>query len=75
MNPQLHRKISDKLEAAKAAGLICDYLVSWVGFGGRLHPVVRGWKSAAQPDDTVQQRVAALLTGLVSARNIKVRSE
>jgi hypothetical protein len=75
MNPHLHRQISAKLERAKAAGLIRDYLISWVGFGGKLDPVVRGWKSAAQPDESVQRRIAALLAGLVSARNVKVRSE
>jgi hypothetical protein len=75
MNPTLHHKIAAKLEAAKASGLICDYLVSWVGFGGRLDPMVSGWKSSAQPDESVQQRMAALLVGLVSAQNVRVRSE
>jgi hypothetical protein len=75
MNPKLHHKIADRLEAAKAAGLICDYLVSWVGFGGRLDPVVSGWKSSAQPDESVQRRIAALLAGLVSEQNVRVRTE
>ena len=73
MDPSLHRKIADRLERAKASGLICDYLVAWVGRGGRLDPVVRGW-SSAQPE-SAQQRVAALLAGLVSAQNVRVRTE
>ena len=75
MNPKLHYKIADKLEGAKASGLICDYLVSWVGFDGRLDPVVSGWKTSAQPDESVHQRMAALLAGLVSAQNVKVRTD
>jgi hypothetical protein len=75
MNPTLHHKIADKLEGAKASGLICDYLVSWVGFGGKLDPVVSGWKSSAQPDESVQRLMAALLAGLVSEQNVRVRSE
>jgi hypothetical protein len=75
MNPKLHDKIADKLEGAKASGLICDYLVSWVGFDGRLDPVVSGWKSSNHPDESVQRRIAALLAGLVSAQNVKVRTE
>jgi hypothetical protein len=75
MNPTLHHKIADKLEGAKASGLICDYLVSWVGLGGNLDPVVSGWKSSAQPDESVQQLMAALLAGLVSEQNVRVRTE
>jgi hypothetical protein len=75
MNPTLHHKIEDKLEAAKASGLICDYLVSWVGFGGRLDPVVSGWKNSAQPDESVQRLMVTLLTGLVSEQNVRVRTE
>jgi hypothetical protein len=73
MDPSLHRKIADRLERAKASGLIRDYLVAWVGRGGRLDPVVRGW-SSAQPE-SVQRRVAALLAGLVSAQNVRVRTD
>jgi hypothetical protein len=75
MNPKLHHKIADKLEAAKASGLIRDYLVSWVGFGGQLDPVVSGWKSPGQSDESVQQRITTLLSGLVSAQNVRVRTE
>jgi len=73
MDPSLHRKIADRLERAKASGLICDYLVAWVGRGGRLDPVVRGWSSAQA--ESVQRRVRALLAGLVSAQNVRVRTE
>ena len=47
MDPRIHSEIANKLERAKASGLICDYFVSWVGWGGRLDPVVRGWTNSA----------------------------
>ena len=74
MDPRIHSEIASKLERAKASGLICDYFVSWVGWDGRLDPVVRGWTNAASAQ-LVHERVAALLSGLVSERNVRVAAE
>lgn len=75
MDPRLHEEIAEKLERAKAAGLICDYFVSWVGLDGRLDPVVRGWTRSAASARTVRGRMAGLLDGLVSEGNIRVAAE
>jgi hypothetical protein len=74
MDPRIHNEIADTLERAKASGLICDYFVSWVGWDGRLDPMVRGWTNSSSAQ-LVRQRVADLLTGLVSERNIRVAAE
>lgn len=74
MDPRIHSEIANKLERAKAAGLICDYFVSWVGLGGRLDPVVRGW-THSKSAQAVRERIAALLSGLVSERNVRVAAE
>jgi len=74
MDPRIHSEIADKLERAKDSGLICDYFVSWVGWDGRLDPMVRGWTHAPSAQ-LVRERVADLLTGLVSERNVRVAAE
>jgi hypothetical protein len=74
MDPRIHSEIANKLERAKASGLIHDYFVSWVGWDGRLDPVVRGWTDSASAQ-VVRERIATLLSGLVSERNVRVAAE
>lgn len=74
MDPRIHSEIANKLERAKASGLICDYFVSWVGWNGQLDPVVRGWTDSASAQ-MARERITALLSGLVSERNVRVAAE
>ena len=67
--------IFERLETSKKLGFLSEYLVSWSGRAGRLRAKVTVWGKDGTPADAVQQHVARLLRGLVSAAQIVVAAE
>lgn len=73
MNAQVHFDILRRLDTIKSSGLIIDYLVSWVGFAGKLDPKVCSWTTSGRHIHAVRERVMSSLEGLVPTENIIVK--
>jgi hypothetical protein len=66
------RPIVERLEAAKRAGVISDYLLRWRGNAAGLMPKVTVWSTASIASEFVRRRVEKLLCGFVGAKQIVV---
>jgi hypothetical protein len=66
------RPIVERLEAAKRAGMISEYLLRWRGNATALMPKVTVWSTASIASDFVRRRVEKLLSGFVGAKQIVV---
>lgn len=66
------RPIFDRLEAARKAGVISDYLLKWRGSPTGFAPKVTAWSAACVTGDFAHKRLVLLLRGLVGATQIVV---
>jgi hypothetical protein len=66
------RPIVERLEAAKRAGVISEYLLRWRGNATALMPKVTVWSTASIASEFVRPRIANLLRGFVGAKQIIV---
>jgi hypothetical protein len=64
--------IFDRLEAARKAGVICDYLLNWRGSPIGFAPKVTAWRAACVTGDFAHKQLVRLLRGLVGATQIVV---
>jgi hypothetical protein len=72
MEIENQRPIVERLEAAKRAGVISEYLLRWRGNATLLMPKVTVWSSASIATGFVRHRIANLLHGFVGAKQIVV---
>jgi hypothetical protein len=66
------QSIFDRLEAARSAGVISDYLLKWRGGPGGLRPKVTAWCAATTAGGFARAQLVLLLRGLVGAAQIVV---
>jgi hypothetical protein len=64
--------IFDRLEAARKAGVISDYLLRWRGSPTGFAPKVTAWSAARVTGDFAHKQLVRLLRGLVGATQIVV---
>jgi hypothetical protein len=64
--------IVDRLEAAKQAGVISDYLLRWRGDATGFMPKVTVWSTAAIATEFVRDQLIGILGDLVGATQIIV---
>ena len=64
--------IFDRLEAARKAGIISDYLLKWSGSASGFMPKVTAWGTTSNTNDLVRQRLQQMLRGLVGSTQIVV---
>ena len=64
--------IFERLEAAKRAGVISEYLLKWRGGSGGFTPKVTVWQRTSAANDFIRQQVVKLLRGLVASSQIFV---
>lgn len=67
-----HMDIALRLEASKAAGLITDYFISWVGCDGAFTPVVRAWIDPAASEARARDCINTSLAGIIEASNLAI---
>jgi hypothetical protein len=70
----IHRdQILEKLEIARTIGLVTDFAVGLSGSARRPEASVEAWRHPNASDETVQDYLTGLLSGLVPAYQITVR--
>lgn len=67
-----HDRIAERLEIARAIGLVSKYVISPIGSVARPLASVTVWPSPVVNDPTLRTYLARLLDGLVSGDNISV---
>jgi hypothetical protein len=67
-----HSEIARRLEASKAAGLITDYFISWIGRDGAFTPLVRAWIDPAASEARARDQISTSLAGIIKASNLAI---